>query len=108
MTTDVPAPTLAGQSPGLGDGMPPGGGAGGGGGGGGDPGAADDDPQPATVLPIPIANMVRNMAEPPTARPTDARKSRLAIRGLPELIVGLYTGPALLIRHAPLSEVAIQ
>jgi hypothetical protein len=107
MTTDVPAPTLAGQSPGLGDGMPPGGG-GGGGGGGGDPGAADDDPQPATLLPIPIANMVRSMTEPPTARPTDARKSRLAIRGLSELIVGLYTEPALLTRHAPLREAAVE
>ncbi len=90
ITTEVPAPTLAGQSPGRGDGMPPaGGGEGAGGGAGGAPGDADDDPQAVSVVPMPMAAMVFSMAEPPTARPTAARKSRLAIRELSELIVAL-------------------
>ncbi len=78
ITTEVPAPTLAGQSPGRGDAMPPGGG--GGGGGGGTPGEAEDEPQAVRVEPMPMAAIVFSIAEPPTARPMDARKSRLAIR----------------------------
>ena len=74
MTTELPTPTLAGQSPGRGDGIPPGGG-GGGGGGGEPPGAADDEPQAVSVEPIPMAAIVLNIAEPPTARPIDIRKS---------------------------------
>jgi len=69
-------PTFAGQSPGRGDGRPPGGGGDVGGGGGGVPGDADDDPQAESVVPIPIATMVLSIAEPPTARPIDARNSR--------------------------------
>ncbi|MDH3988723.1 MAG: hypothetical protein OEV34_06330, partial [Gammaproteobacteria bacterium] len=88
MTTDFPAPTLPGQSPGLGDGIPPG--CGGAGGAGGAPGAAEDDPQAARDVPIPIAAMVLSIAEPPTARPIDARKSRLAIRVVFKSILPLY------------------
>ena len=43
------------------------------------PGAADDDPQALSVVPMPIASIVRNIAELPTARPIDVRKARLAI-----------------------------
>ena len=75
-TTDLPLPTLAGQSPGRGDIIRPGGG----GGGSGRAGAADEEPQALKVVPMPIAVIVRSIAEPPTARPTEARKSRLAIR----------------------------
>lgn len=90
ITTDVPAPTFAGQSPGRGDGNEPGGGGGAGGAGGaGAPGAADEEPQPARVEPIPMAAIVFSIAEPPTARPIDARKSRLAIRTLSELMESL-------------------
>lgn len=80
MTTLLPAPTFGGQSPGRGD---AGRGAGGGEGGGtGVAGvAADEEPQPAAALAIPIAAMARNMAEPPTARPMEARNSRRAMRG---------------------------
>jgi hypothetical protein len=72
MTTDLPTPTF-GQSPGRGDCKP-----GGGGGGGFDavPGAADDDPQLASEVPMPIAAIVLNIAELPTARPTAVRNSR--------------------------------
>ena len=74
--TDLPLPTLAGQSPGRGDINRPGGG----GGGTGREGAADEEPQAFKAVPMPIAAIVRSIAEPPTARPTEARKSRLAIR----------------------------
>jgi len=83
----VPAPTLAGQSPGRGDGSMPGGG--GAGGGGAPPGEAEEEPQADNVEPMPMAAIVLSMAEPPTALPIDARKSRLAIRELSELIVAL-------------------
>ena len=75
-TTDVPMPTFAGQSPGRGDIIRPGGG----GGGAGLVDAADEEPQALSVVPMPIATIVRSIAEPPTARPTETRKSRLAIR----------------------------
>jgi len=52
------------------------GGSGGGGGIGAVPGAAEDDPQLASEVPIPIAAMVRNIAEPPTALPMAVRNSR--------------------------------
>jgi hypothetical protein len=50
----------------------------GGGGGGLDaaPGAADDDPQLESEVPIPIAAIVLNIAELPTALPTAVRNSR--------------------------------
>jgi len=38
---------------------------------------------------MPIAAIVFSIAEPPTARPIEARKSRLAIRALSELIASL-------------------
>lgn len=85
MTTDVPLPTVAGQSPGRGDAKRPGGGAGAGGGSGRED-AADEEPQAFNVVPIPSAAIVRSIAEPPTARPTEARKSRLAIRSGPDFI----------------------
>jgi hypothetical protein len=44
------------------------------------PGAADEEPQLASDVPMPIAAIVFNMAELPTARPIDVRKSRRAIR----------------------------
>ena len=75
-TTDLPLPTLAGQSPGRGDINLPGGG----GGGSGRAGAADEEPQAFKVVAMPIAVIVRSIAEPPTARPMETRKSRLAIR----------------------------
>jgi hypothetical protein len=58
--------------------MPGAGGGGGEGGGelGAAPGAADDDPQLASEVPIPIAAIVLNIAELPTARPTAVRNSR--------------------------------
>jgi len=68
MTTDLPIPMLAGQSPGRGDRMRNIEG-GGGGGLGAAPGAADDDPQLASEVPIPIAAIVLNIAELPTALP---------------------------------------
>lgn len=77
MTTDFPAPTLASQSPGRGDCIPGDeGGAGGGGGLGAAPGAADDAPQLASEVPMPIAAIVLNIAELPTALPTAVRNSR--------------------------------
>jgi hypothetical protein len=72
-------PALAGQSPGRGDGMAAGG-LGGGFGLPGIAGAADEEPQLASDVPIPIAAIVFNMAELPTARPIDVKKSRRAIR----------------------------
>lgn len=74
-TTDLPLPTLAGQSPGRGDTNLPGGG-----GGSGRAGAADEEPQAFKAVPMPIAAIVRSIAEPPTALPMEVRKSRLAIR----------------------------
>jgi len=76
ITTDFPAPMLAGQSPGRGD-------VSRGAGGDAAPGAdaADEEPQAEIEVPIPIAAMARNMAEPPTALPMAARNSRRAIPG---------------------------
>jgi len=57
----------------------PGAGGGGGEGGGGlgaAAGAADDDPQLASEVPMPIAAIVLNIAELPTALPTAVRNSR--------------------------------
>ena len=79
----MPVPTFAGQSPGRGDGV-----AAGVFGAPGNPGAADDEPQLANEVPIPIAAIVLNMAELPTARPTDVRNSRRAIRLLVEVMQG--------------------
>ena len=79
IATDVPLPTLDNQSPGRGETIPSGGGGDGAGGLAGAPGAADDDPQAFNVVPIPIAAIVRNIAELPTARPIEVRKSRLAM-----------------------------
>lgn len=77
ITTDLPAPTLPGQSPGRGDCIPGGGGGGGGAGGfGAAAGAAEDDPQAASEVPIPIAAIVRSIAELPTALPIAVRNSR--------------------------------
>lgn len=78
ITTDLPTPTFAGQSPGRGDTIRP---CGGGGAGGfvGAPGAADEDPQALSDVPMPIAIIVRSIAELPTARPIEVRKSRLAM-----------------------------
>lgn len=76
MTTVLPTPTLAGQSPGRGDFVPGGGGGAGGGGLGEEPGAAEDEPQAESVVPIPIAAIVRSIAELPTALPTAVRNSR--------------------------------
>ncbi len=72
MTTDLPTPTF-GQSPGRGDCKP---GGDGGGGFGAVAGAADDDPQLASEVPMPIAPIVLNIAELPTALPTAVRNSR--------------------------------
>jgi len=77
ITTVLPAPTFDGQSPGRGEAIRPGGG-GGAGGFIGAPGAADDDPQALSDVPIPIAAIVRSIAELPTARPMEVRNSRLA------------------------------
>ena len=65
---------FAGQSPGRGD-------VNRGAGGDGAPGAdaADEEPQAEIEVPIPIAAMARNIAEPPTALPMAARNSRRAI-----------------------------
>ena len=87
MTTDLPLPTLGIQSPGRGETAPNGGGGDGAGGVGGVPGAAEDDPQAFNVVPIPIAIIVRSIAELPTARPIEVRKSRLAIELFFEVIV---------------------
>lgn len=75
MTTVLPAPIFAGQSPGRGD-CNCGGGGGGGGGFGAEAGAADEEPQAESVVPIPIAAMVLSIAELPTALPTAARNWR--------------------------------
>ena len=64
MTTDFPLPAFGGQSPGLGEF-----GRGAGGCGEVESDAADEEPQPATVVLIPIASIARSMAEPPTALP---------------------------------------
>lgn len=83
IVTVLPAPALPGQSPGRGDCKPPAGGGGGGGGGGPPPPGADcaeDDPHAASDVLIPIAAIVRNIAEPPTALPIAVRNSRRAIR----------------------------
>lgn len=77
IATVLPAPTLAGQSPGRGEAIRPGGG-GGAGGLIGAPGAADDDPQALNEEPMPIAAIVLSIAELPTARPIEVRNSRLA------------------------------
>jgi hypothetical protein len=45
----------------------------------GGPLAAEDDPQAFSVVPIPIAAIVLSIAELPTARPIEVRKSRLAM-----------------------------
>jgi hypothetical protein len=68
-------PTLAGQSPGRGD-CVRGGDGGDGGGVGAVGGAADDEPQLESEIPIPIAAIVLNIAELPTALPTALRNSR--------------------------------
>ena len=78
MTTFLPAPTLAGQSPGRGDtGRPAGGGGGSGAGGGAD--WADDEPHADNEVLMPMAAIVRSIAELPTALPIDVRNSRRAI-----------------------------
>ena len=69
--------------------MRPGGGGGGGGGAGGEPAAAEDEPQLASDVPMPMASIVRSIAEPPTARPTEVKKSRLASRVRFEFIISL-------------------
>lgn len=79
ITTDLPAPTLGGQSPGRGDIIL--GGGGGFGAGGLGAGAAEEEPQAATVDAIPIAAIARNIADPPTALPMAVRNSRRAMRG---------------------------
>ena len=50
---------------------------------------AEEEPHADSVVLIPKAAMICNMADPPTALPIDARKSRLAIRILFALIVTL-------------------
>lgn len=84
ITTDLPTPAFPGQSPGRGEGGLPGGG-GGGSGGGGEPGDADDEPQAASEVLIPIAAIVRSIAELPTAFPIAVRNSRRAIFSFSEL-----------------------
>lgn len=102
IVTVLPAPTLAGQSPGLGDMSLPGGGGGAGGAGGwAGPDDAEDEPQAARDVVMPMAAIVRSTAEPPTVRPIAVRNSRRAMRtGL--LVIGFlprrhfeidYTGP---------------
>jgi hypothetical protein len=51
-------------------------GVGGSGGFGAVPGAAEDEPQLASEVPMPIATIVLNIAELPTALPTAVRNSR--------------------------------
>ncbi|MEE3236846.1 MAG: hypothetical protein VX236_05985 [Pseudomonadota bacterium] len=90
----MPAPTFADQSPGRGEGSPPGDGGEAGGGGAGEASEdaeedAEEEPHADSVVLIPKAAMICNMADPPTALPIDARKSRLAIRILFALIVRL-------------------
>lgn len=75
MTTDLPAPTFAGQSPGRGERVNAGGGVLPDGGDDAPP-DADDDPQAARLPPRPMAAMVRSIADVPAARPMDARNSR--------------------------------
>ena len=81
MTTDFQAPMSCGQSPGRGD-------ADRGTGGDGVPGAeaADEEPQAEIDVPMPIAAIARNIAEPPTALPMAARNSR---RGMPRYLSGM-------------------
>jgi hypothetical protein len=81
MTTDLPVPMLAAQSPGRAEVKPVGGGGGFGAGGGGfpSPGAAEEEPQAATPVLMPRAAIARSMADPPTALPSDVRNSRRAI-----------------------------
>lgn len=88
MTTDLPAPAFAGQSPGRGDG-----GADRGGGGDGAPEEALDEPHPGSVATRPIAAIVRSRAAPPATRPMPFRNSRRAI------LAGPFTGARL--RLAP-------
>jgi hypothetical protein len=76
IATVFPTPTFGVQSPGRGDAGRPGGGAGGL---VGAPAAADDDPQAPSVVPMPMAAIVRSTAELPTARPMEVRKSRRAM-----------------------------
>lgn len=89
ITTEVPTPTFAGQSPGRGDSkpLPDGGGGVAGGDGASD---AEDEPQPAT-LPIPIAAMTRNIAEAPALRPIPDRKSR-RLNSLRRAFIGSLCG----------------
>lgn len=74
ITTELPAPLFAGQSPGRGDAVLGGGGAGG----SGATGAADDDPHDETDVVMPIADIARSIAELPTVRPMAVKKSRRA------------------------------
>ena len=84
MATVFPIPTLAGQSPGLGDMI--GFGVGGGGVGLLDPPAAEEEPQLVDAVAMPIATMVRSIAVLPTALPTEVRNSRRAILFLAKVI----------------------
>lgn len=77
IATDLPTPTFAGQSPGRGDGTT-GSGFGGGFGLPGPTGAAAEEPQLEIDVLTPIAAIVLNIAELPTARPIEVRNSRLA------------------------------
>lgn len=96
ITTDFPAPILGGQSPGRGDieGCDGGGIVGRAGG-----DAADDEPHAETAVPIPIASIVRNMAEPPTALPTAVRNSRRAIPDFLLIYVAATAGVRLMRQH---------
>lgn len=96
MATVLPTPTLAGQSPGRGDTNPP---AGGGPGGGGGlppvgPDWADEEPHAASELLIPMAAIVRNIAELPTAFPIEVRNSRRAMRFFSPVIIIKFPGLA--------------
>ena len=92
ITTDLPLPTLAGQSSGRGElGRGGGGGEGAGGWVGFD--AADDEPQAATEVLIPRASIARSIAEPPAALPIEVRNSLRAIpRLLPDILIEYYPG----------------
>lgn len=81
ITTDFPTPIFGGQSAGRGE---SGRGAGGDGAAGAE--AADEEPQAEIEVPIPIAAIARNMAEPPTALPMAARNSR---RAMPAYLSGM-------------------
>lgn len=93
MTTDLPIPTFAGQSPGRGELLV---GAGLGGGGFGlpvVPPAAEEELQLASEVLMPMAAIILNIAELPAALPIDVRKSRRAMRVRLEII---WSSPDLL------------